>query len=134
MNRTKLAEVVTIFAGVATVTSYLWSFYSTNSQGAAHPEGTGVHAIISDELAGKIELTDRQIDELTELKIKSIQNLCPLVHQLCADLRQLKALKAEPNYNLPALRNLEQRVLKDKELILKRDLEDHETANRILGS
>lgn len=134
MNRTKLAEVITILAGMATVASGLWSFYSANSKGVTRTEVLGVHAIISDEITGRIELTDEQIDELSALKIRSIQNLRPLVHQLCADLRQLKALKTAPNYDLPALRNVEQRVLKDKEMILKRDLEDHEMANHILGT
>src|SRR5262249_660795 len=108
--------------------------HSGNSKGETRPEALGVHAIISDEIAGRVELTDEQIDELALLKIRSIENLRPLVHQLCADLRQLKALKTAPSYDLPALRILEERVLKDKEMILKRDLEDHEMANHILGT
>lgn len=134
MNRTKLAEVSTILAGLATVASGLWSFYSTNSKGTVRTEALGVHAIIADEMAGKIELTDEQIDELAELKIKSIQELRPLVHQLCADVRELKALKSLPNYDRPTMRKIEQRVRKDKERILEQDLEDHENANHILGT
>src|SRR6516165_11042761 len=121
MNRTKLAEVFTILAGVATVASGLWSFYSANSRGSMRTEIVGMRAIISDEVAGKIELTDQQIDELAALKIKSIQNLCPLVHQLCADVRELKALKATPNSDFSAQRKLEERVLRDRERILERD-------------
>lgn len=134
MDRVKLAEIITIVAGVATIISGMWSFYCPASKRQAGPEAFGMRAIVADELAGKIELTDHQIDELAALKIKSVQNLAPLMHQLCADVRQLKALRAAPNYDVSTLRRLEQCVLKDQELIIERNLEDHQTVSRILGS
>jgi hypothetical protein len=132
MNRTKLAELVTILAGMATVFSGVWSFYGPKAP--TQLEASGFHSVIADELAGKVELTDEQIDALAALKIKSVQDLRPLVHQLCADVRQLNSLRTSANYDFPALRTLEQRVLKDKALIMEKKLEDHQTANHILGS
>jgi hypothetical protein len=134
MNRVKLAEFITIVASVATIISGGWSLCCQGSKRPARLEAFGVRAIVADELAGKIELTDQQIDELAALKIRSVQNLRPLMHQLCADVRRLKALRTARNCDIPCLRQLEQDVLKDQKMIIDRNLEDHQTANRILGS
>jgi hypothetical protein len=134
MNRTKLTEVITVLAGMATVASGMWSIYLSNTKNPMREESFGVHAVIADELAGRIELTDEQIDQLAALKIRSIQSLCPLVHQLCSDVRQLKAMKIVPNRDVSVLRKLEQRVLKDRELIMEQDIENHQSASHILGS
>src|SRR5262249_40799447 len=126
MNRVKLAEIITIVAGMATIISGGWSLCYQNSMRPAKPVALGVRALVADELAGKIELRDQQIDELATLKIRSVENLRPLMHQLCADVRQLKALRAAPNYDIPTLRQLEQSILKDQKMIIDRNLEDRQ--------
>jgi hypothetical protein len=134
MNRTHLAELITIVVGVATLMSGAWSCFCSSPKPVMRLEGCGDHSLLRDVLVGKIELSDQQIDQLAAEKIKSIRDLRPLVHQLFKDVRQLKTLKTIPNYDLFAAEEIEQRIVRDRALILKHNLEAHQTMSRILGS
>lgn len=133
MNRSQFAEAVTIIAGVATVLSCVWSYCISQPQKSGRLEGHGLRSLLSDDYVGKSELTDQQIDQIAVIKVQSILDMRPLVHRLFADIRNLKKYGSEQNYNLSAVNEAEERILKDRELIIKKKIKDKETIKRISG-